>query len=71
MRGGLKHGLAGAAIRGAAIQEDPGSDSAETGPFKSGTDAMLREHLTAPRKQRHTGPRIWNGLVYERVVKVG
>jgi hypothetical protein len=32
------------------------------GPFKSAIDGMLREDLTAPRKQRHTATRIWNRL---------
>jgi hypothetical protein len=35
------------------------------GPFKPVTDAILREYLTAPCKQRHTATRIHERLVAE------
>lgn len=41
------------------------------GPFKDAIDGMLREDLTAPRKQRHTATRIWNRLVDEHAAEVG
>lgn len=41
------------------------------GPFKSVIDVMLREDLTAPRKQRHTATRIWNRLLDEHAADVG
>ena len=34
-------------------------------------DGMLREDLTAPKKQRHTATRIWNRLLDEHAVEVG
>ena len=39
--------------------------------FKPAIDAMLREDLTAPRKQRHTATRIWNRLIDEHAAEVG
>lgn len=41
------------------------------GPFKDAIDAMMREDLAAPRKQRHTATRIWNRLVDEHAAEVG
>lgn len=41
------------------------------GPFKDAIDAMLREDLAAPRKQRHTATRIWNRLIDEHAAEVG
>lgn len=35
------------------------------GVFKAAIDAMLREDLTAPKKQHHTATRIWNRLAEE------
>jgi hypothetical protein len=34
-------------------------------PAKGWIDAMLREDLTAPRKQKHTARRIWQRLAQE------
>ncbi|WP_036284292.1 IS21 family transposase [Microbacterium sp. MRS-1] len=41
------------------------------GPFKTVIGEMLREDLTAPRKQRHTATRIWNRLIDEHDADVG
>lgn len=38
-------------------------------PIKSLIDAMLREDLTAPRKQRHTARRVWVRLIDEHGVR--
>lgn len=39
-------------------------------PAKALVDAMLREDLTAPRKQRHTARRVWQRLVDEQQLEV-
>ena len=53
------------------VRKVPERVAPKLGPFKDAIDAMLREDLTAPRKQRHTATRIWNRLVDEHAADVG
>ena len=41
-------------------RKTPDRVAPKLGPFKALIDGMLREDLSAPRKQRHTATRIWN-----------
>ena len=53
------------------VRKVPERVAPKLGPFKSLIDGMLREDLTAPRKQRHTATRIWNRLIDEHHADVG
>lgn len=50
------------ALRNASppARKTPVRESPRLGPFKPLIDAMLREDLTAPEKQRHTATRVWH-----------
>ena len=52
-------------------RKTPDRVAPKLGPFKALIDGMLREDLSAPRKQRHTATRIWNRLVDEHDADVG
>lgn len=72
-----RHGVHRRTVRQALAAAEPPPRKPRTrpasilDPFKPAIDEMLREDLTAPRKQRHTATRIWNRLVDEHGAQVG
>lgn len=66
-----RHGVHRRTVRAALVSASPPvrkprrSPAPKLDPVKPVIDAMLREDLSAPRKQRHTATRIWTRLIEE------
>src|SRR5271163_1982948 len=49
----------------------PARAAPKLGPWKATIEAWLEADKTAPRKQRHTGRRVWQRLIEEHGADVG